>query len=206
MQLQALSKKKQHVSLPSRRAREQKAGTVNEWASREATSAIAVVYKRAAWCVKRGMTRRGRKITLLPQAMSLTWFERWPISRAFLFQVRWPHPNSVRVMVADWSGNRHLGGCACITCRRRWAIGLTVLSVPDHSMEQSREAHVSTVQTRPQAPPRFPQADGHCRWSQRSCASPLEGPQAPFRVVSAVSTASAFARRHLRYHRSRVLA
>jgi len=49
--------------------------------------------------------------------------------------------------------------------------------------EQTREAYLSTVQTRAQAPSRLPLAHGYRRRPQGRGGSPRSRPQAPFRLT-----------------------
>jgi ribonuclease P protein component len=48
---------------------------------------------------------------------------------------------------------------------------------------RDREAHLSTLQARPQAPPWFSLADGNRRWPQGPGKPPREGPQASFGLI-----------------------
>lgn len=47
----------------------------------------------------------------------------------------------------------------------------------------NREAYLSTQQARPRPPPRLPLSHGHRRWTSRPVGTPLQGPQAPFRLI-----------------------
>ena len=50
--------------------------------------------------------------------------------------------------------------------------------------EKRRETHLSTEQARPQAPSRFPCAQGHARRPQGAGRPPFEGTQAAFRLIA----------------------